>query len=298
MERNHMLYVLEAARCQSISKAAEKLNIAQPSISAQIINIENELGVKLFERSRQRISLTEAGKVFVHSAEHILNDIDELSQTMRDFADKKRGRLKVGMLPIMTHLGFDEMIAGFLKRYPLFNVSITETGSAELIEQIMVNSLDTAIVIIPNEFRHENLNMFQLMEAPISAVMPHSHRLACLESISLNDCCGERLIIPYETFKMSRMIVDELCRRNICFEIFAECTQIETCFSLTAKGFGITFCSEQTAEHYADYKLKCVPVIDIQPRRIYLAYTKSPEYHPALDVFIKFVKNYFKHAKI
>lgn len=82
MERSQLIYVVTVAECGSVTRAAEKLHLSQPSLSNQIIHLEQELGIALFARVRKRVHLTEAGEVFVRHAQRILNDMQALAERM------------------------------------------------------------------------------------------------------------------------------------------------------------------------------------------------------------------------
>ena len=92
MERSQLIYVVTVAECGSVTRAAEKLHLSQPSLSNQIIHLEQELGIALFARVRKRVHLTEAGEVFVRHAQRILNDMQALAERMEDYAANRSGR--------------------------------------------------------------------------------------------------------------------------------------------------------------------------------------------------------------
>lgn len=96
MEKTQLMYVTAAAKHGNITKAAEELCISQPSLSNQIIKLENELNIKLFERKRHRVELTEAGRAFVESSLPILNSFRKLEQLMGEYASMNKGSINIG----------------------------------------------------------------------------------------------------------------------------------------------------------------------------------------------------------
>ena len=94
MERSQLIYVVTVAECGSVTRAAEKLHLSQPSLSNQIIHLEQELGIALFARVRKRVHLTEAGEVFVRHAQRILNDMQALAERMEDYAANRSGEVR------------------------------------------------------------------------------------------------------------------------------------------------------------------------------------------------------------
>ena len=294
MERNQLRYVVETARYGNITKAAEALHISQPSLSAQIILLEKELGISLFERTKKRVYLTEAGEAFVHQAEQILNSMDSLKLTMNEYAEEKRGSLKIGLLPIMTPIGLVDMLAEFREEFPDFDLSVSEAGSRVLIEKTIQNETDAAIVIMRDTETVQDLHSVLLKESLFAAAVPSDHRLAVHKTLKTEDFYDEQLILPQGTFNLQNMILDRLNAKAIPYHLFVSCSQTETCFALASNHFGITFCSMEMAEHCQYKNLIFIPVEDIPLRKIWLVYKKTPEYHPALNEFINFVKDYFQ----
>lgn len=126
MERSQLIYVVTVAECGSVTRAAEKLHLSQPSLSNQIIHLEQELGIALFARVRKRVHLTEAGEVFVRHAQRILNDMQALAERMEDYAANRSGRVRIGALPIMCALHIPELIGGFHSEYPSITLTLQE----------------------------------------------------------------------------------------------------------------------------------------------------------------------------
>ena len=100
MELRQLHYVIQIAKELNFSRAAEKLHIAQPSLSQQLSKLEKELGVLLVRRTTNSVELTHAGEVFVDKAQTILDNIEQLKTEMEDMAQMRRGRLVIGSLPI------------------------------------------------------------------------------------------------------------------------------------------------------------------------------------------------------
>lgn len=294
MERSHLKYVVEVAKWQNITRAAEALHITQPSLSNQIINLERELGVSLFERIHKRVKLTEAGESFVYQATGILNDMDSLKQSMADFAKRRTGMVRVGALSIMVPLGIPDVLTAFTSQYPSLRITLTESGSYELINKVNINELDVAFAILSDDNLKEDFYQIKLTESRLVAAVNASHPLAQRKKITQGDLRNQKLVIPSESFNIQRMILNELDRRDIPYQVAASCNQIDTCFRLVDQGFGISFCSEETTEYYSYENVRYIPVQDIAPRPLYLIYKKNPAYYPALQTFVLFARNYYQ----
>lgn len=294
MERNQLRYIVEVAKCGNITRAAEKLHIAQPSLSSQIINLERELGVSLFERTKKRVRLTDAGDAFAKEAQHILNEIDHLAEMMESFSKLRAGRLRIGALSTMVPLGIPFLISDFSRQYPALELSLMEAGSSELIRFLNAGELDAALVMYTEECHDQLLASHKLIESRLMAIVNKAHPLACRTSLTIEDFRDQKLIITTSNFNLQRLIIDRMESQNIPFKISTRCNQIETCYILADQGMGISFCTESTIGYYPCSNVVYLPVENIPLRTIYLIYKKDPQYYPALKSFIDFITEHYK----
>lgn len=184
MERSQLIYVVTVAECGSVTRAAEKLHLSQPSLSNQIIHLEQELGIALFARVRKRVHLTEAGEVFVRHAQRILNDMQALAERMEDYAANRSGRVRIGALPIMCALHIPELIGGFHSEYPSITLTLQERGSAELLQALEQSEIDVAFAILnPSEPAVGQVHSLPLLQSEICAAVHVDNPLARRDAI-------------------------------------------------------------------------------------------------------------------
>ena len=118
MEIRQLQYVIQLALDKNFSRAAEKLHIAQPSLSQQIAKLERELGILLFQRNTNSVDLTYAGSIFAERAQKILDLVAQLQQEMDDISQMRKGRLMIGSLPITGAHVWPMVLPVFQQRYP------------------------------------------------------------------------------------------------------------------------------------------------------------------------------------
>lgn len=289
MERNQLKYVIEVARYENITRAAEALHIAQPSLSSQILKLEQELGISLFERCRRRVYLTEAGRNFVYQAKQILNSMEQLEKDMKDYAARRTGSIQIGALPTMVSLGIPDMISEFRDQYSSLEVTLREMGSSGLYQSVNIGELDVAFAILDHDFPDEEIHRIQLMESGVVAVVNTANPLSKQKELSLHALKGQHIISSSADFSFPNYYLTPLVQQNIPHMVSSICNQIESSFALVEKNFGITFCSEEISRHYTYKNVVYIPVREIPSRKIYLIYKKSPEYHPTLQAFIEFI---------
>lgn len=137
----------EVASIGHFTHAAERLHVAQPSLSRQISTLEGELGVELFHRARGNIALTSAGERLLPLARRMLADAETARAEMAELAGLRAGRVRIGATPTLCTSLVAETLAGFHARYPGIEVEILERGSRSLIGALAEGSLDLALIV-------------------------------------------------------------------------------------------------------------------------------------------------------
>lgn len=288
MEKNQLIYVLEIAKCGNITKAAENLHLSQPSLSNQIIQLEKELGIPLFERSRKRVYLTEAGEIFAREAASIIRDFTSLKQLMEEYAQQKKGCIRIGALSIMCSLKIPEFVSDFSRQHPDIELSILESGSAALLHALKEKKIDVAFVIMEQSpSLSEQQTALKLFDSNIMVAVPYEWKKDTSSVFTLEDLSEFPLITTTENFHMSSMILSRMDAKNIPYKIISVCNQIDSCLALVNKAMGITFCAEETAEYFHYPNIALIPLCPEIKRTIYLVYQKNPAYHPVLNTFIE-----------
>src|SRR5256885_10667902 len=149
MEMHQLAYFESVSRHLHFTRAAEELNVAQPSVSQQIRKLESELGAPLFHRMKRHVALTEAGQTFLPHARAVLQRLDEARLEVQELSGLRRGTLSVGAPPsVGTHL-LPRALAAFSRRHPGIGLAFREAGSRTLISQLEQGELDMAGVDSP-----------------------------------------------------------------------------------------------------------------------------------------------------
>lgn len=194
MDIRHLRYFVVLAQTLHFRNAAIRLNTTQPALSQSIAAFESELDVRLFERNRQGVQLTEAGKSFYRDVQRIVFDLDNAVKKAREVYSGKLATLNVagwtGLL--LTH--FPHILAAFRAQYPEVAVNITSTASTRGLEALRRHEIDLAIVReIPGP-NAGDLHVELLWEHPFVVALPASHPAATADTVSLKALSGERLI--------------------------------------------------------------------------------------------------------
>ncbi|MGB0572336.1 MAG: LysR family transcriptional regulator [Alphaproteobacteria bacterium] len=197
----------------SINRAAERLNIAQPSLSQQIKMLEESVGVQLFERHARGVRPTPAGDRFYEDCRKILGDVESAAQTMREFSSGVSGSLDVGLIPTVTKGVLAQVLPAFIEALPNVELRVVEAFSGTLTDWVTSGELDFAIVTEPP--RHDGLEMRVLSAEPLIMVSGHKAGLAHLEPVSIKQLPSVNLVMPSAQHSLRTLIERDIKLGNI-----------------------------------------------------------------------------------
>jgi DNA-binding transcriptional LysR family regulator len=193
MELRHLRYFVAVAEELHFRRAAERLHVAQPAVSEQIRKLEQELGVRLLNRTHRAVSLTAAGSAMLDESRRVLRQADVAQQAARD-ADRRAGhKLRVGCLPDALPQALSRALGRLSTVMPSIDLALeTGTGSG-LIEDVRAGRLDAAAVFLPA--RIHGLRSVSFTREGTVAAMPVMHRLADRESIDIAQLAESTLVV-------------------------------------------------------------------------------------------------------
>ncbi len=239
MELRHLRYFVAVADELHFGRAAEKLHISQPPLSHQIQDLERELGVDLFYRTRHFVALTEPGRAFLEEARRILQDTDHAVATAR-----KAGRAEVGRLSIGFGLASEASVLGkilnvFLSQHSGVAVDLQTLHSREQIEALANRQIDVALPILP--VSHRNIAVEPIAVEPLVAALPNTHALANAGRIGLADLrSGPFVRISPEAGPAFHEAVLRACAEaGFAPSIASEAGHVLTVLALVGAGLGV-----------------------------------------------------------
>jgi DNA-binding transcriptional LysR family regulator len=192
MELRHLRYFVAVAEERNITRAAVRLRVAQPALSRQLSDLENELGVKLLERGRHGVNVTAAGREFHRRAKALLADADRAADAARVAGGAIAGRLTLGF-PTGLHLDhLSPLIRAFREIHPRAEFVFTHGLPAAQLKGLRDGSLDVAFVNLPGPL--SSMEHCVVWRVPFEVVMPENHRLACRKTLEFKDLAGEDFV--------------------------------------------------------------------------------------------------------
>jgi DNA-binding transcriptional LysR family regulator len=246
MNDRQLKYILTIAEEGNITTAAQKLYISQPSLSSLLANVENELGIKLFDRSISRISLTYAGECFVEAAKRILSIKAELEHQIEDIQDCQKGRLSIGCGRQLSSILFPRIIPAFRSKYPGFTVKLIEESLPVLHNMLSSGDLDIAFTYVDiNNKKLECVPLFDeemILMAPTSfkpsvVIKKDGHKFPLVEFSDFD----EKPFVLFKTGHNLRVIIDKIFADfGIHPNIILETDNWQTCIGMVTMGEAFT----------------------------------------------------------
>ncbi|NUU63210.1 LysR family transcriptional regulator [Paenibacillus agri] len=291
MEFRQLQYALQIAAERNFSRAAEKLHIAQPSLSQQLSKLEKELGVLLFQRNTSSVELTHAGTKFVEQAQIIIDAVELLRQEMSDISELRSGRVVVGSMPITGAHLLPHVLPIFKQSYPEIEIALLEDSSMNLEKLTAGGQTDLSLLSLPLEV--PALAYEVLGEERIDLAVPADHPLAARSKDGIRTSLEELKNEPFIVLKEGqgfRKLTIELCR-EAGFEpkIVFESNNMETVQSLVATGMGVTLVPHFIARApRSEFVPVYLPLAEPVPSRtLVFAYRRGRYLSKAAEAFMK-----------
>ena len=263
MEVHQLRYVCAIADTGNFSRAAERCKIAQPSLSQQVLKLEEELGTKLFDRLGRSIRLTEAGRAFIPRARAILHQMETARSSAADQNTDLRGSVAVGVIPTVAPYLMPRYTARFAKKYPDAKLRIVEDTTSVLVEGLRDLSIDVAILAQP--LRHKDLELVPIRTERLFAALSANHPRASAKSLALKDLRGESFVMLRDGHCFRDLSIDTCTRARITPNIVFESGQFSSLLGMVAAGVGVSLVPEMAIDR--NVACRYVRLSDVQATR-------------------------------
>lgn len=289
MELRQLEYFVAVAEEANFTRAAARVHVSQSGISAQIRQLENDLGAPLFDRSTRVAALTVAGEAALAHARAALAAARAVRDAVDDVNQLLRGRLEVGMVTACTVTPLFDALSSFHRAHPGIDVSLKEDNSDRLVDDVRAGAVDLALVGVAGA-EPAGLHSFTVVRERLVAAVPGNHPLAQLSSVTLADVCAHPLVtLPPGTgirTVLDRGCADLNCRASIALQASAP----DAVADLATRGLGVAILSESMATSYPDLATRMIADVDVEA---VLALVWRPEISPALRELLSFTKRAF-----
>lgn len=229
----------------SVTKAAQALYIAQPSLSQAIRNLERQLGVQLFDRSGRRLTLTADGQLFAGPARQILADVERAKARVHSVRDLVTGRLEIAALSTLSVDPLPELTSRLLQRHPGILVNVLDPGSsAGVVSQVRRGEAELGLTDLP--VKSGTLETRELWDQEIALVLPPALAAELPDPVPLDAVAAIPLVMEFSDAS-GRSIIDEGLDKAIGY-VAVECAHRQAIWELVMHGAGATFLPRRVAE--------------------------------------------------
>lgn len=277
MELRQLGYFVAVVEEANFTRAAARLNVAQPGVSAQIRRLERELGEELLDRSGRTVRLTKVGAAVLPYARAALGAIADARLAVDELTGLVRGRVAVGMVTSCTAAELPKLLADFHKNHPAVEITLSEDNSDHLIQALQDGQLDMAVVGLAGSKPPPGVETQVIVDEPIVAAESHGGPLAGTITVTLKNL-RERALISLPRGTGMRSCLEGACAAaGFQPRIAFEASNPEILAQLAARGLGVAILPESTANAYRK-ELHAIAIIRPRLRgRIELAWRAEGE---------------------
>jgi DNA-binding transcriptional LysR family regulator len=299
MELRQLEYLVAVAEERSFTRAAARVRVAQPAVSAQIGRLERELGQRLLERSGREVTPTAVGAAVLPCARAALSAARSVRETIDELSQLTTGSVSLGTVNASGALGLADLLAGFHARYPAIEISLVEDVTNRLLERLHEGSLDLALVgragtwrPPPGGFEHQ-----VVLDDRIVAAMPDDHPLARRQRITLRELVELPLICVPEGTGMRTALIDGCSRVGVQPRVAFEAADPVVLAGLAARGLGVALLPETAAG--LEPSLTTIEIERPQLRsRIELVWRAASTPAPAARALIAAARGFFSSSAV
>ncbi len=290
MELRQLEYLVAVAEEANFTRGAKRAHVSQSGISAQIRQLERDLGAELFDRSGRSVALTTAGEAAIGHARAVLAAAAALQQAIDEVNGLVRGRLTVGMVTACTVAPLFDALAAFHLAYPGIEITLAEDHSDRLVEHVRAGAADLALIGAAGDLPEGVDGQIVISENLVAAV-PSGHPLAGRSEVGLAELAGYPVIsMPVGTGV--RTVFDQACAEAALRpDIALQASAPSAVADLAARGLGVAIFSATMAASYSE-RLTAVPVTGVgAPSLLALVWSNSPSL--ALRAFLRYIREAF-----
>jgi DNA-binding transcriptional LysR family regulator len=291
MELRQLEYLIAVAEEANFTRAAERVHVSQSGVSAQIRQLERDLGATLIDRSSRTARLTDAGTAALAHARAALAAVAALRQAVDEVNTLISGNLVVGMVTACTVTGLFDALADFHRAHPGIPVTLTEDNSARLIERVQSGAADLALIGAAGRLP-PGLGTLTVVSEPLVAAVPPGHPLlARRPGVTLADLTGHPIVcMPPGTG--IRAVLDQACAaQGLKLDVAVEASAPGAVADLAVRGLGVAVLSASMAAAQAP-RLRSLPVGDVSTPAL-LALIWKPAASRAAREFIRYCRQAF-----
>ena len=289
MEIHQLTYFVAVAETGSFSRAAERCNIAQPSLSQQIQKLEQELGEPLFDRLPRKVVLTDAGRTLLPRAINILSELHDIKHTLNQNADAGHGLLNVGFIPTIAPFVLPRAIKRFSEEFPNARLTVQEDLTEAIVRNLLDGKLDVGITSMP--IHHRLIRTEELLTEPLLVASSKQNDCITRTTIHVKELDDFPFIALSEMHCLGEQVQSFCHRQNLELKIICDTSQLTTVKNCVEIGLGLSLVPRALALSDTSQQVNYRPLNGAVPQRKIAAATHAERTQSFLaKKFIEIVK--------
>jgi len=289
MELRQLRYAVAVAAHRHFTRAAAAVPVAQPALSHQVKLLEHELGVELFERSRNGVRLTEAGEIFVLRARRALAEMDAAREEIAALKGLTAGRLVLGAMQALAGLDLPRLIAAFHTAHPGIDVSLREDSTSDMLAMVARGEIDLALAALDVE-RPAGLEVIPLVREAVLVALPAAHPLAAQETIAVRQLCDETLVL-FKPGTGLRAVSDRAVERaGFVPRAGFQTSSHDRLLMLVGEGLGVGFVPASAVSDPPPRSVALRPAAPALDRTVGVAWRAGHRHTPAATAFLALLR--------
>ncbi len=286
MELRHMRYFEAVARHSHVTRAAAELHIAQPALSKQISQLEQELGLALFDRVGRNVRLTEAGEALLPHVRAVLAQVEAARAEIDERLGLQRGRVSIGTSPTVGTQLLPPALLAFNQRYPGIELCLYETDRQTLLELLETGAVDVTVLTLP-------VNGAALMVVPILSedlviIVHHRHHYAPYATVHLAALCDEAWVLSASNYELRELTLSLCAEAGFTPRVVLDGSEIDTLVRMVATGLGIALVPRMAVPESGDLVVLHLEEQNVQ-RSLGLVWNRSRVASPAARTLREFL---------
>jgi DNA-binding transcriptional LysR family regulator len=298
MELRQLRYFVAVAEELNFSRAAGRMYLSQPALSQQIRKLEHELGVKLFQRTRNRVELTEAGRALLEGARQALVLVEQTARAAREAGGVESSHLRVGFPEYANHTPVADILQTFQRRYPYVELEEHETltlqETLQQVDALRDGTLDVGFLLAP--FDSDALALERVLSIELVVAVPTDHPLSARTEVRMRELASEPIILFPRRFHPGcyDYIVD-CCKRvgfdpNVVQKNEPQLYSGAKTYRMVASGFGVAIVARPLVSMTRPVGVVFKPLREPSPRLALVAAWRREDPSPNLQAFLEIVR--------
>jgi LysR family hydrogen peroxide-inducible transcriptional activator len=264
MELQQLRYVLAVAETGNFTRASERCNVSQPSLSQQIINLEKEIGHKLFHRLGRKAVPTEAGTTFLDRAQRILFEVESATKELSDSPALER-RITVGAIPTLAPYLLPALITRAKKRYPNLQINVQEDFKSAILRGVLDGEIDVALVSLPVD--ESRVHVESLLKEPLLLAIGKSHPFAARATVTAAELADQTFVMLGTMSSLTAQVKSFCGDHHFEPKIGFRCSQVATVKAILALGTSVSILPQVTRAPEDEATLSYLKLADADPFR-------------------------------